>query len=167
MLAFVQAGVRQDVRLQADPSPLCLLILYVISSRSVPSTRYFPPALSLHCLTCWSSFSLLFPLSRAAVVAAVFFFGTPAWLRIYPAPYLFLPPDPPPQLPSSLRLLHPPAPPLAPPPPAPAAYIARKDIYMLAIVQAGVRHDVRLQADGNGARIGRNWRGSSNRGSSG
>ena len=114
----------------ADPSvssPLHSVLSSALSSRSVPSTQYFPADLLL--LTCVSPVTFRLTLARAAVVSvtAVFLLSAPNSLRVSPPPSLFLPPVPTPPHPPSLGILRPPAPPPALPPPALAADIARKD----------------------------------------
>ena len=110
----------------SNSSPIHLEVFSALSSRSVPSTRYFPHALLLHCLNCGYSIAIFFLISRAAIVdvAAVFLLTTPALLHVSPPPSLFLPLAPLHPPPSPIRLLHPPR---AHHPPALATNIVCKD----------------------------------------
>ena len=118
----------------ANPSVSCSLhsaLLYALYSCSVPSTGYFSPAPSLHCISYRSSVVLFLPLAYAAVfaVSIIFLFATPVFLYVSPLPSLFLPPDMIPLPPPSLGLLRLPHPPRTPPPLALAANIAHEEKY--------------------------------------
>ena len=87
-------------------SPLHSALSSTMSSRSLPSSQYFPPALSL--LTCDPPVWFCLPLIHASVIciSAVFLFAALILRHVAPLPSLIISPNQLPSTPPSLGLLH-------------------------------------------------------------